>query len=68
MKTPRPGTQLRPNSSHWGAFSAEVTDGCLTGVTGCEKDPAPSPLLDSIPGAVYSEARVRQPMVRQGWI
>ena len=68
MKTPQPGVHRRPNSSHWGAFSAEVIAGRLTGVTGFEKDPAPSPLLDSIPGAVYSEARVSQPMVRRGWL
>ncbi len=68
MKTPQPGVNRRLNSSHWGAFSTEVTDGRLTGVTGFEKDPAPSPMLEAIPGVVYSEARVRQPMVRQGWL
>src|SRR3954471_18605436 len=31
-------------------------------------DPDPSPLLNAIPDAVHSEARIAQPMVREGWL
>ncbi len=61
-------TISRHHSSHWGAFTAEVREGRLVGVRAFEKDPAPSPLLESISDAVYSESRVARPMVRAGWL
>lgn len=56
------------NSSHWGAFLAEVEDGKITGVQPFEHDPDPSPMLQAIPGTVHARARVTQPMVREGWL
>ena len=59
---------LRRHSSHWGAFTAEVEDGRFVGVRPFEKDPDPSPLIQSMPDAVYDDSRVARPVVRQGWL
>ena len=56
------------SSAHWGSFLAEVENGRLTGVRPFERDLDPSPMIHTIPGAVYSEARVARPMVREGWL
>jgi biotin/methionine sulfoxide reductase len=56
------------HSSHWGAFSAIVEDGRLTGVVPFETDPYPAEILDAVPSALYHECRVAQPMVRRGWL
>lgn len=56
------------HSSHWGAFDAVVEDGKLTGVKPFKKDPSPSPILNSIPNAIYGKTRVSSPMVRSGWL
>ena len=68
MKSRQPGVDKRHHSSHWGAFRSEVLEGRLVGVSAFEHDPDPSPILDSIPDALYSEARTKRPMVRQGWL
>jgi biotin/methionine sulfoxide reductase len=60
--------KLVRNHSHFGAFQAEVRDGRVVGVRPFEHDPDPSPLLNAIPDAVHSEARIAQPMVREGWL
>ena len=56
------------NSSHWGAFLAEVDEGRVTGVQPFEHDPDPSPMLEAIPGTTHARSRVAQPMVREGWL
>ena len=61
-------TTYRHHTSHWGAFTAEVQDGKLVGVTPFEKDSDPSIFLKSIPDAVHSEARIAGPVVRKGWL
>ncbi|MEC9185611.1 MAG: Asp-tRNA(Asn)/Glu-tRNA(Gln) amidotransferase GatCAB subunit C, partial [Pseudomonadota bacterium] len=55
-------------SSHWGAFTAIVENGRMTDVAPIETDPNPSPLIDSMPDALYADCRVEQPMVRKGWL
>jgi biotin/methionine sulfoxide reductase len=57
-----------PQLAHWGAFTAVVEDGVLTRCEPFAHDPAPSPMLASIPEAVYSNQRIRQPMVRRSWL
>lgn len=57
-----------PHSSHWGAFTASVRDGEVTGVEPFAGDPAPSPLLGSVPDALTAACRVSQPSVRRGWL
>ena len=56
------------HSSHWGAFTAEVEDGRLTGVRPFVNDPSPSALIHSIPEAVHDESRVARPSIRKGWL
>ena len=56
------------HSSHWGAFDAVVDDGRLVGVQPFAGDPDPSPLLRNFLGSVQSEARVRRPSIRKGWL
>jgi biotin/methionine sulfoxide reductase len=56
------------NSSHWGAFDPVVTDGRLVDVRPFARDPNPSPIIRSIPDAVYHHSRVTQPAIREGWL
>jgi biotin/methionine sulfoxide reductase len=56
------------NSSHWGAFEPVVVDGRVTQTRPFAKDPDPSPILRSIPDALYHRSRVAQPAVRTGWL
>lgn len=56
------------HSSHWGAFQAEVKDGRVVATHPFAKDPDPSPIAASLPGAVDHATRIRQPMVRKGWL
>ncbi|MBT5571332.1 MAG: molybdopterin-dependent oxidoreductase [Alphaproteobacteria bacterium] len=56
------------HTSHWGTFTAEVTDGRLTGINPFALDPDPSPVMQSLPDAVYDESRVARPMFRKGWL
>ncbi|UCH74031.1 MAG: molybdopterin guanine dinucleotide-containing S/N-oxide reductase [Rhodospirillales bacterium] len=53
---------------HWGAFSPEVRDGRVVGVRPFAKDRDPSPILESIPDAIYDESRIDRPYVRAGFL
>jgi biotin/methionine sulfoxide reductase len=59
--------ERRFHGSLWGAFDALVENGRLVGTEAFGRDEAPSPLIRSIPDAVYSEARIDRPYVRAGW-
>ena len=61
-------TKLVRNHAHWGSFLAEVEDGRIVGVRPFERDPDPSPLIEAVPAEVHSQIRIRQPMVRKGWL
>ena len=56
---------LVPHHSHFGAFYAEVQNGRFVGVKPFERDPDPSRLIEALPAAVYSPARIAQPMQRE---
>jgi biotin/methionine sulfoxide reductase len=60
--------KLHPHSSHWGVFRAEVANGDVVRVHPYEHDPDPAPILGNIPGAMSHKARVKNPMVRAGWL
>ncbi|MDW3687854.1 molybdopterin-dependent oxidoreductase [Cupriavidus sp. CV2] len=60
--------QRFPQLAHWGAFTAVVEDGRLVRCEPFAADPNPSPMLESIVPMVYSPTRIRQPMVRRGWL
>ncbi len=59
---------LRPTTSHWGAYGVRAEpDGQIT-VTAHPGDPAPSPLLGNVPGALRHATRVARPAIRRGWL
>ncbi len=60
--------QRFPHLAHWGAFTAIVEDGVLTGCEPFAADPHPSPLLGNIVPSVYSDRRIRRPAVRESWL
>lgn len=57
-----------PHLAHWGAFTAVTEDGRLTGCEPFFADTDPSPMIHTIPELVYSDRRIRQPMVRRSWL
>jgi biotin/methionine sulfoxide reductase len=57
-----------PHLAHWGAFTAVTENGRLLGCEPFFADSNPSPMLQSIPQLVYSDKRIRQPMVRRSWL
>ncbi|PRD14223.1 molybdopterin guanine dinucleotide-containing S/N-oxide reductase [Pantoea coffeiphila] len=57
-----------PHLAHWGAFSAVVENGKLLHCDPFFADQDPSPMLNTIPELVYSDKRIRQPMVRRSWL
>ncbi|MBA2945763.1 molybdopterin-dependent oxidoreductase [Streptomyces himalayensis] len=63
-----PVTPHVPTTSHWGAYSVRSdADGRLD-IRPHPADPAPSPLLGNIDGALRHATRVRRPAVRRGWL
>lgn len=65
MNHPR---QHFPSLSHWGAFTAVVENGRVVACEPFARDPAPSPILRSMPGMVHSPLRIARPAVREGWL
>lgn len=57
-----------PHLAHWGAFNAVVENGKLQRCEPFFADRDPSPMLNTIPELVYSDKRIRQPMVRRSWL
>lgn len=61
-------TERFPTATHWGAYVAEVVDGRLTALTPFAKDGEPSPIGQSQVDTLDDACRIRQPMVRAGWL
>ena len=57
-----------PHAAHWGFFDAVVEDGRVTGVRSFGPDPFPGSLIQSVPDAVHSPARIDRPHIRKGWL
>ncbi|MEG3062800.1 MAG: molybdopterin-dependent oxidoreductase [Comamonas sp.] len=55
-------------STHWGNYRPVVRNGKLTGMEPAPWDTDPSPIGQSIPGAIDSPTRVRRPAVRRGFL
>lgn len=55
-------------ATHWGAYDATVVDGELTSLTPIAADPDPSPIGPGMVQAIQDDLRIRQPMVRAGWL
>jgi biotin/methionine sulfoxide reductase len=64
----RKANQAPLTQSHWGAFHAEVENGKLVRVTPFARDPHPSPMIEAWPAMVETPTRIRQPMVREGYL
>jgi biotin/methionine sulfoxide reductase len=58
------------HSAHWGSYSVDFPDGPQgrLRVTADPDDPEPSVILGNLPDAPASPVRVRQPMIRRGWL
>lgn len=54
--------------SHWGAYTLLVQDDRIVGVEPFAHDPAPSPIIHSVPEWANPKRRVPCPMVRKGWL
>jgi len=57
-----------PTAAHWGAYEAEVRDGRLVAMHPPKGDLDPSPMGDAMAAALDDACRIREPMVRQGWL
>lgn len=53
---------------HWGVFYGMVEDGRAVEFRPWEDDPQPSPQLPGVMDSLYSESRIRYPMVRRAWL
>ena len=53
---------------HWGVFYGMVEDGRAVEFKPWEEDPHPSPQLPGVMDSLYSESRIRYPMVRRAWL
>ena len=62
------GRERFQTSFHWGAYEVEVEDDHVIDIHPFDDDPHPSQIGCSIPLAIEHEARVMQPMIRQGWL
>ncbi len=54
--------------THWGAFTATVSNGDLSSITPIHGDSDPSPLLGNLVGSVRHRSRILTPAVRRGWL
>ena len=56
-------------ATHWGISEARAVGGRIAQVAAFAKDPeAPSPVLEALADRVYSQTRVKYPMVRAGYL
>jgi len=60
--------QRVPHSSHWGAYTICVEDGRIHSIEPFAKDPAPSPINESVRAWADPSRRILQPMVRASWL
>ena len=61
-------TQWKITGSHWGAIRAKVENGRVVDVKPFELDKYPTEMINGIKGLIYSESRIRYPMVRLDWL
>ena len=54
--------------THWGVYRARMRHGALAGLEPISEDPDPSPIGQSVVGALADPLRITQPMVRAGWL
>lgn len=61
-------TEWKITGSHWGAIRAKVQNGKVVDVKPFEYDQYPTEMINGIKGLIYSDARIRYPMVRLDWL
>lgn len=54
--------------SHWGPFHAVVENGKFVAAKPLPVDKFPTEMLEGIPDSVYSDSRIRYPMVRRSYL
>lgn len=57
-----------PTASHWGTYDIEVADGRIVAARPFGGDPDPSPIGRSLVDGVDHPCRIREPMVRAGFL
>jgi biotin/methionine sulfoxide reductase len=60
--------EIKPHAAHWGFFDAVTEGGRLVGVRPFARDPVPATLIEAMPEAVHSRARIDRPYIRKGWL
>ncbi|MBM3502982.1 MAG: Asp-tRNA(Asn)/Glu-tRNA(Gln) amidotransferase GatCAB subunit C [Alphaproteobacteria bacterium] len=63
-----PVTTRFKTATHWGHYEAEVHDGKLVALRPTTRDPDPSPIGPGMARAVQDDLRIKQPMIRAGWL
>lgn len=63
-----PVSEWKITGCQWGAVRAKVENGRVTEIKPFEYDKHPSEMINGIKDLLYSEARVRYPMVRVDWL
>ncbi|ARB74022.1 trimethylamine-N-oxide reductase TorA [Pasteurella multocida] len=61
-------SEWKITGSHWGAIRAKVQNGKVVDVKPFEYDQYPTEMIKGIKDLIYSEARIRYPMVRLDWL
>ncbi|MEC9341117.1 MAG: molybdopterin-dependent oxidoreductase, partial [Pseudomonadota bacterium] len=56
------------SGTHWGVFRPVMADGRMVAAQPFENDRDPSPMLRSLPQQLDHPTRVREPMIRKGWL
>ena len=62
-----PAEVMKLNNAHWGLFTAAVVDGRVVRTLPFAKDPHPNTMVTVMPDLLYGPARVKYPMIRQGF-
>ncbi|MDQ6522539.1 molybdopterin-dependent oxidoreductase [Nocardioides sp. LHD-245] len=57
-----------PTTTHWGRYRVHVRDGEITGLAPAPGDGEPSPIGRSLVDGRVAPARIREPMVRTGYL
>ncbi|MBU2983666.1 molybdopterin-dependent oxidoreductase [Lentibacter algarum] len=55
-------------TSHWGAYTVEKHDDCISTLHPTSDDPDPSPISEGMLAAIDGPTRIRAPMIREGWL
>lgn len=61
-------SEWKISGSHWGAIRAKIVNGRVAEIKPFEYDKYPTEMINGIKGLIYSEARIRYPMVRLDWL